>query len=502
MIMTEGAWQGRAKGGGARQGPTPSKRARLAYDVNQRNHYQWKSNHATTRLLPNHSAYRSRHLEPQQYHYYSNGTWQHPSTLRESRYSDFVPCTYNEQTLITRLYKYALTLLSQSNIHSLTQRTHSSAAGSRDIEMIASSPSPNLRASPTSPSRTVFQSRTNNGPYRYPVSNSTHHFIKPPSPAAFPRYPAHSPQIAQTLHKRSLSASTKSPPRQTVDAGTQYSPPVAPNSLDLETSRAGAKRKDRSISPEAPPPEPALAPQMSHKRAEALVAPSQPITAASSTTLANSASRTSSPSQGSSPKRARPPKAAAKIMPVKYETCDVRDLVLLISNMLMELVRFNDEIPLQDGKLTRFHSRAPPGISVMDYLQRLTTHATLSPPILLSMVYYIDRLCALYPAFTISSLTVHRFLITSATVASKGLSDSFWTNNTYAKVGGVSLKELALLELEFLWRVEWRIVPKPEVLVDYYRSLVERSEGFEIELEAVEDDSQESGLRKRTDSQV
>ena len=154
---------------------------------------------------------------------------------------------------------------------------------------------------------------------------------------------------------------------------------------------------------------------------------------------------------------------------------------MLISNMLLELIKHNDEIPLQDGRLTRFHSRAPPGISVKDYLQRLTTHATLSPPILLSMVYYIDRLCALYPAFTISSLTVHRFLITAATVASKGLSDSFWTNSTYAKVGGVSLKELALLELEFLWRVEWRIVPKPEVLVDYYRSLIERSDGFRIE---------------------
>lgn len=50
-------------------------------------------------------------------------------------------------------------------------------------------------------------------------------------------------------------------------------------------------------------------------------------------------------------------------------------------------------------------------------------------------------------------------------------------------MGGVSLKELALLELEFLWRVEWRIVPKPEVLVDYYRSLVERSEGFQVEEE-------------------
>ena len=168
-------------------------------------------------------------------------------------------------------------------------------------------------------------------------------------------------------------------------------------------------------------------------------------------------------------------------MPPHYEVCESTDLVNLISSMLMELIRFNDKLPLADGSLTRFHSRAPPSISVHDYLQRLTVHATLSPPILLSMVYYIDRMCALHPTFTISSLTVHRFLIASATVASKGLSDSFWTNNTYARVGGVSLKELALLELEFLNRVEWKIVPKPEVLVDYYRSLVGRGESFRLD---------------------
>ncbi|RMZ77929.1 hypothetical protein DV738_g4189, partial [Chaetothyriales sp. CBS 135597] len=137
-------------------------------------------------------------------------------------------------------------------------------------------------------------------------------------------------------------------------------------------------------------------------------------------------------------KKSRPDAPVAHIVPLEYEFCDTRDLVVLISSMIMELIRYNDSIPLKDGHLTRFHSRAPPGISVQDYLQRLTTHATLSPPILLSMVYYIDRLCALYPAFTITSLTVHRFLIASATVASKGLSDSFWTNKTYARVGGVS----------------------------------------------------------------
>ncbi|PSN68437.1 cyclin-domain-containing protein, partial [Corynespora cassiicola Philippines] len=174
---------------------------------------------------------------------------------------------------------------------------------------------------------------------------------------------------------------------------------------------------------------------------------------------------------------------SVKVMPLRYETCDVKELGVLVSDMLMELVRLNDGFPLRDGHLTRFHSRAPPGISVRDYLFRLIVHATLSPPILLSMVFYVDKLCTMYPAFTISSLTVHRFLITAATVAAKGLSDSFWTNSLYARVGGVSVRELALLELEFLRRLEWRIVPKPETLVDYYKGLVQRGQGYVMESE-------------------
>ncbi|KAK0122117.1 hypothetical protein ONS95_010379 [Cadophora gregata] len=170
-----------------------------------------------------------------------------------------------------------------------------------------------------------------------------------------------------------------------------------------------------------------------------------------------------------------------KVLPAKYEFCAVEDMVVLIANMIQELITTNDRLPLQSGVLTRFHSRTPPGISVLDYLQRLAKHATLTPPLLLSMVYYIDRLCLLYPAFTVTTLTVHRFLITAATVAAKGLSDSFWNNATYARVGGIKIAELGLLELDFLYRVDWKIVPNPEALVDYYNGLVERADGYVIE---------------------
>ncbi|KAI4123145.1 MAG: hypothetical protein LQ338_005412 [Usnochroma carphineum] len=425
-----------------------------------------------------------------QKHYYANGAWLHPQESRPSCYSDFVPCAYDEKTIVSRIYKYVRTLLAQTN-GSILQRRPSCTTPSAwlDFEMISTSPSPTLCANqaPTSPTL-HYRPHSRDGSYRnskLSSANSPRLYIRPPPPAAFTTHSTQSPVALPYPNKRPRSTSARTASAavvSTVDAGTQYSPPTLPVNSRLDGAKAKGKRRGTSNSPEIPPvpAEPSLAPQMSVKRSGASQSWAES-NVASSTTLVKGSSATSSSSQGSSPKRARPAKRAMKIMPEQYETCDVKDLVVLISNMLMELVRFNDDIPLKDGRLTRFHSRAPPGISIKDYLQRLTTHATLSPPILLSMVYYIDRLCALYPAFTISSLTVHRFLITSATVASKGLSDSFWTNSLYARVGGVSLKELALLELEFLWRVEWRIVPKPEVLVDYYRSLVERSDGYQIE---------------------
>lgn len=445
---------------------------------------------------------RRQHYPPpysgQARHYYSNGSWHNPYAARESCYSDFVPCTYDERTLLTRLYKYARDFLAQTNGTFLQRSPLSNGSGSSggghspsDIEMITSSPSPTLHASSTTSCSP--RSSYDGTKFRFPTSHSPRPFIKQPPPAAFPRHVSQSPTVTSNPHKRPLSASSTK--KATVDAGTQYSPPSAP--MPDPPRKAGKRRGTPSPPrPPLPPPEPALEPQLPSRRA-AEPATEPQVASASSTTLAKS----SSSSQGSSPKRARHTRSTVKPMPLQYETCDVKDLVLMISNMLLELIKFNDEIPLKDGRLTRFHSRAPPGIGVKDYLQRLTTHATLSPPILLSMVYYIDRLCALYPAFTISSLTVHRFLITSATVASKGLSDSFWTNNTYARVGGVSLKELALLELEFLWRVEWRIVPKPEVLVDYYRSLVERSEGFKIEEDSTSDVSSSKSSSKSSSSE-
>ncbi|KAI5800366.1 cyclin-domain-containing protein [Peziza echinospora] len=241
-------------------------------------------------------------------------------------------------------------------------------------------------------------------------------------------------------------------------------------------------RQSSSPAPSSPLRRPTTSSRSSHRSASITGSPTRKPSSRMSTPLVPAQQQhqqqqqvptPSSSSTSSSPKRPRTD-MQIKLLPPLYQHCETADLVILISDMLGELVGINDKIPLSTGGLTRFHSRAPPTISIPDYLSRLTLHSTLQPSILLSMVYYIDILSTLYPTFTISSLTVHRFLITAATVASKGLCDSFLTNSFYAKVGGVSLMELNLLELEFLTRVGWRIVPRGEVLGEYYQSLIGR----------------------------
>lgn len=74
---------------------------------------------------------------------------------------------------------------------------------------------------------------------------------------------------------------------------------------------------------------------------------------------------------------------------------------------------------------------------------------------LLSLLSYIDTTCQHLPTFTLSSLTVHRFLIAGVCAGSKAQCDVFCTNAHYAKVGGIKTGELNALEREFVEVTQW-----------------------------------------------
>ncbi|KAK7057416.1 Nuc-1 negative regulatory protein preg [Favolaschia claudopus] len=185
--------------------------------------------------------------------------------------------------------------------------------------------------------------------------------------------------------------------------------------------------------------------------------------------------------------------ATAQELPLDFPAVPIDSLVLLIADMLERLMAHNDLIPLLPESLTRFHSRTAPGITVLDYLRRIVRFTNVEKSCLLITLHYIDQICSRIPLFTLSSLTCHRFIIASITVSSKGLCDTFCTNSLYAKVGGISVTELNVLEREFLEKIDWRLMCTREVLQEYYVNLVRTHSTGQFFLAGTQSSSGSSG---------
>ncbi|RKP35658.1 cyclin-domain-containing protein, partial [Dimargaris cristalligena] len=163
-----------------------------------------------------------------------------------------------------------------------------------------------------------------------------------------------------------------------------------------------------------------------------------------------------------------------------YYEINSTDLIRLVAGMLDQLIAVNDRIPFERDHLTRFHSRTAPNISVVDYLTRIVRYTRLENSCLLLILVYIDWAPGTMPVFHISSLTVHRFLITAVTISAKAICDYYCTNTHYARVGGVSIQEMNSLEIELLNYLRWRVTAPFEVLQQYYMSLVARHPEYQL----------------------
>ncbi|WWD22318.1 hypothetical protein CI109_106809 [Kwoniella shandongensis] len=174
----------------------------------------------------------------------------------------------------------------------------------------------------------------------------------------------------------------------------------------------------------------------------------------------------------------QPSTTSSSELPWAFIDCPLDTLIVLLAHMLDLLITHNDQVVLTPDALTRFHSRAAPGITVVDYLRRIVRYTNCEKIPLLSLLSYIDITCLNLPTFTLSSLTVHRFLIASVCAGSKAQCDVFCTNAHYAKVGGIKTNELNALERELLRVTKWDLCCHADTLQKYYTSLIRSHGGF------------------------
>ncbi|KAI3338811.1 cyclin-domain-containing protein [Ustulina deusta] len=127
---------------------------------------------------------------------------------------------------------------------------------------------------------------------------------------------------------------------------------------------------------------------------------------------------------------------------------------------------------LQHSAITRkFFSKAPPPISIENYLQRIHRFCPMSTAVYLATSHYIFRLAVEERAIPVTRRNCHRLLLAGLRVAMKALEDLSYPHAKIAKVGGVSEVELARLEISFCFLVGFELVVDEETLRKHWEML-------------------------------
>jgi len=122
-----------------------------------------------------------------------------------------------------------------------------------------------------------------------------------------------------------------------------------------------------------------------------------------------------------------------------------------------------DEADLQRQReriTLRFSSKTIPKIPLLEYLDRIRKYNDVRTSMLLTLAIYLDRLE--YPP--LNEYTIHRVVLAGLRISAKFLEDLVWKHDRYAKVVGVSSRELSRLELGFLFLIDFEIVVNNEQL--------------------------------------
>jgi hypothetical protein len=97
--------------------------------------------------------------------------------------------------------------------------------------------------------------------------------------------------------------------------------------------------------------------------------------------------------------------------------------------------------------------------------------------LVLSLIF-VDRLIAA-KKILISSYNFHRIVLTCLVLAVKSSEDTYYSNAFYAKLGGISTKELAILEIDLLTMIDYRLFVRPALYYEYFDKI--RSHQIEVD---------------------
>ena len=190
-----------------------------------------------------------------------------------------------------------------------------------------------------------------------------------------------------------------------------------------------------------------------------------------------------------------------KIFQISEEETVPLKTIEIISDLLNNICEENkDKTENIDKNIKPFMTKNIPSMPIKDYLIRLCQFTKINESTIILILIYIDRICNINK-FTLTYRNIYKLLLSSMVVAIKYNEDNFYSSEIYAKIGGLSLKELNYLEFHFLILIKFSLFIEKELFDKYDDNIVSFTENNESEDEEREEDEEEESVEDDGDSE-
>ena len=145
--------------------------------------------------------------------------------------------------------------------------------------------------------------------------------------------------------------------------------------------------------------------------------------------------------------------------------------IKIFAELLTEICEQSKNNNSKSIYIKSFMTKNIPSISLKNYIKRLFLNAKMNESTIILILIYIDKICSMNN-ITISYYNIYKLILGSMIIAIKYNEDKFYPPELYAKLGGVTVCELNLLEIEFFKLIDFQLFVKEEIFLKYKEYLM------------------------------
>jgi hypothetical protein len=151
---------------------------------------------------------------------------------------------------------------------------------------------------------------------------------------------------------------------------------------------------------------------------------------------------------------------------------ELNKLELKVSEILTQISNQNSNVEFNPDD--PFSTKSPSKVTLQYFFGRIKKYTKIEKSTLIIILIYADRMCTT-SGIILNPHNIHRIILGCLLLAIKYNEDLYYTNEQYAKVGGVSVQELNDLELYSIQLLNFNLFISEDIYEKYIQYITNYS---------------------------